>query len=108
MTSGDDRRDTPAWPLGCLLAGLGLFLAVNMLGLAGILFAAARLPLWLEIGGPIAVALIVPALLLGGGLYARKRNPYAARALLWGFALILALGATLTLIFNLIDWFVLR
>lgn len=108
MTSADERRNTPAWPLGCLLAGLGLFLAINLLGLAGILFAAARLPLWLEIGGPIIVALIVPALLLGGGLYARKRNPYAARALLWGFALILTLGGLLTLILNLIDWIVLR
>jgi hypothetical protein len=108
MARPDDRRATPAWPLGCLLAGLGLFLAVNLLGMAGILFAAARLPLWLEIGGPIAVALIVPALLLGGGLYVRRRNPYAARALLWGFALFLALGGALTLIFNLIDWLVLR
>jgi hypothetical protein len=93
----------PAWPLGCALALLGLLVSVSLLGLAGILFASAGLPLWLERGGPVLLGLSVPLLMLLGWAVGRRRNPYGARALLWGFALSLAFGVALTLLFNLID-----
>jgi hypothetical protein len=97
------RADLPAWPLGCAIALLGLLLMVTLLGLSGILFASAGLPPWLERGGPVAVGLSVPLLMLVGWAVGRRRNPYGARALLWGFLLTLALGTALTLLFNLID-----
>ena len=103
MSQRYDPRKQPAWPLGCALAFFGLLLIVNLLGLTGILFASGGLPLWAERGGPVLVALAVPALMLGGGLYARSRNPYGARVLLWGFALTLGLGLAITIVLNLID-----
>jgi hypothetical protein len=105
MRRPDSRRreDLPAWPLGCGLALLALLLMVNMLGLAGILFASAGLPGWLERGGAAALGLAVPLLMGLGWLLARRRNPYAARALRWGLVLTVAFAAGLTLLFNLID-----
>jgi hypothetical protein len=97
------REDLPAWPLGCGLAILSLLLMVNLLGLAGVLFAAAALPSWLERGGPVAVGLAVPLLMGLGWLLARRRNPYAARTLRWGLVLTLAFAAALALLFNLSD-----
>jgi hypothetical protein len=97
------REDLPAWPLGCGLALLGLLLTVNLVGLAGVIFAAAGLPRWLERGGPVAFGLAVPLLMGLGWLLARRRNPYAARALRWGLLLTVAFAAALTLLFNLID-----
>jgi hypothetical protein len=97
------REELPAWPLGCGLALLALLLMVNLLGLAGVIFAAAGLPLWLERGGPVALGLAVPLLMGVGWLLARRRNPYAARSLRWGLLLTVAFAAGLTLLFNLID-----
>lgn len=97
------REELPAWPLGCGLALLALLLMVNLFGLAGALFATAGLPRWLELGGPIAIGLAVPLLMGLGWLLARRRNPYAARALRWGLLLTLVFAAALTLLFNLID-----
>lgn len=92
-----------AWPLGCAVALLGLMLGFNLVGLAGILFAAAALPPWLARAGPIAAGLAVPLLLLAGALLARRRNPYAARVLLWGFAFTLVAASALTALFDTID-----
>lgn len=103
MSQRNNPRELPAWPLGCALSCFGLMLIVNLLGLTGILFATSGLPLWAERGGPVLVALMVPLLMLGGGLYARRRNPYGSRALLWGFGLTLALGAAITVVLNIID-----
>ncbi|MFV9503516.1 MAG: hypothetical protein AB4911_03030 [Oscillochloridaceae bacterium umkhey_bin13] len=86
------------------MALLGLVLACNLLGLGAILVARAGLPRWIEIAGPTAVALLVPGAMLGAGLIVRHRNPYAARALLWGFLLTVVLGLALTLLFNLLDY----
>jgi len=97
------RQELAAWPLGCALALLGLLMMVSLLGLTGILFATAGLPLWLGRGGPVAVGLAVPLLMLVGWWLARRHNPYGARVLLWGFAITLAIGVALTLLFNLID-----
>lgn len=104
---GYDPRKTPAWPLGCAVAFFGLGLVVNVLGLGGIIFASAGLPPLIERGGTFALALCVPALMLVGWLFARRRNPYGARVILWGLGLTLALGALITLVFNLVDRIVL-
>ncbi|NTU82719.1 MAG: hypothetical protein HGA45_25675 [Chloroflexales bacterium] len=111
MSRRDDRDDAhrqPAWPLGCALAFFALLLIFNLLGLAGIVFASGRLPMWAERGGPILLATAVLALMLWGGVYVRHRNPYASRVLLWGLGLTLAFGAALTILFNLIDWLSMR
>ncbi len=104
MGGGYDPRNQPAWPLGCAAAFFGLLLIVNMLGLGGIVFAARGLPPWAQWGGPFALALLVPALMLGGGLLARRRNPYGSRVLLWACAMTVVSCALITLVLNLIDW----
>lgn len=105
---GYEPRNQPAWPLGCAAAFFGLLLIFNMLGLGGIVFAAGGLPLWAQRGGPFALALAVPALMLGGGLLARRRNPYGARVLLWACAITVASCALITLALNVVDWLTLR
>lgn len=95
--------DPPAWPLGCVLAGLALVLLVNLMAGVGLLLAAAGVPRWLEVASIVAIAAALPLAMLAGGRAARRRNPYGARVLLWGALLTLALGAALTLIFNLVD-----
>jgi hypothetical protein len=94
--------DPPSWPLGCFVALLGLFLTLNVVGLGGILFAAAGLPPWLERAGPLASGLLIPLLMVMGWLAARRRNPYAARAMLWSIAFTLVAFSLLTAFF---DWF---
>lgn len=103
MSRRDDPRSTPAWPLGCAVAFLGLLLIVNLLGLSGILFATAGLPLWAERGGPIVLALLVPALMLAGGLLVRRRNAYGARVLLWACALTVVSCGAISVALNIID-----
>lgn len=98
----------PAWPLGCVVAVLSLLLMVNLVGLLGILAAAAGGPPWLVIGVPLAAGLTVLLAQLGGWALLRRRNPYAARVLLWGFGLTLALGAAITVALNLVDYLTLR
>lgn len=102
--SGPRRpEDPPAWPLGCATAVLGIFLSVNIVGLMGILFAAASLPPWLERAGPLLAGLAVPLLLLVGWAAARQRNPYAARVMLWGIAFTLVALSVATATFDWID-----
>lgn len=98
-----EHQNLPAWPLGCGIALLGLLLGVSLLGLGGILFATAALPPGIARAGPVLLCLAVPALTLVGWGAARRRNPYAARALLWACGIMLAVSAALTLLFNLID-----
>jgi uncharacterized membrane protein len=95
--------DPPAWPLGCLTALLGLFLSVNIVGLLGILFATAGLPPWLARAGPLIAGLTVPVLMVIGWAAARRRNPYAARVMLWGIAFTLVALAVATATFDWID-----
>lgn len=99
-----DPRNQPAWPLGCATAFFGVLLIVNLLGLGGIVFAAGGLPPWVERGGPILLALLVPALMLGGGLALRRRNAYSARVLLWACLLTVASCGVITIVLNVIDW----
>lgn len=106
--TGQRSRLLPAWPLGCALALLSLLLMVNLAGLLGMLAAAGGGPAWLVIGVPLAVSLAVPFAQLIGWALVRRRNRYAARVLLWGFGLTLALGAAITVALNLVDYFALR
>jgi hypothetical protein len=104
MPKAPNRDDPPAWPLGCVLTILNLLLMVSMSGLLGILLAARPWPTWLAVGLPSAAALLVPVAELAVGLWLRRgRNPYAGQALIWGFALTLALIAILSRLFAYLD-----
>lgn len=98
-----DPRGQPAWPLGCAVAFFALILIFNLLGLGGILFSAGGLPVWLQRAGPALLALAVPALMLGGGLYARRRNAYGSRVLIWGFGLTVVSCILITVALNVVD-----
>jgi hypothetical protein len=98
-----DLRNSPAWPLGCATAFFGLLLIVNLLGLGGIVFAASGLPLWAQRGGPVLMAVMVPTLMLVGGLLARRRNAYGSRVLLWACGLTMVSCGLITLVLNFID-----
>ena len=90
MANSSDRRyDTPAWPVGCGLALLSLLLMFNLVGLSGVL--AAALPPALAVAVPLVATAIVPLALIAGAAWARRHNPYAARVLLWGLGISLAL-----------------
>jgi hypothetical protein len=97
------RDDTPAWPLGCAAALLGLVLSFNIAGVVGILFAALTLPGWLGRAVPLLGWILVPLLMLVGWALARRRNPYGARVLLWGFALSLVFLSALTALFDFVN-----
>ncbi|HMQ33324.1 MAG TPA: hypothetical protein PKD53_21510 [Chloroflexaceae bacterium] len=103
MSRRYDPRNQPAWPLGCAVAFFGLLLIFNLLWLGGGAFAAGGLPVWLQRAGPALMALTVPALMLAGGLYARRRNAYGSRVLIWGFALTVLSCALITILLNVID-----
>lgn len=98
-----DPRKQAAWPLGCAVAFFGLLLIFNLLGLGGVVFAAGGLPPWLQRAGPAALGLAVPALMLLGAALARRRNPYGARVLIWGFAITVVSCGAITLLLNLVD-----
>lgn len=93
----------PAWPLGCGLALLSLLLMVNVFAMVGVLTLAAGI-----VAGPgmalslLAIALI-PLAQLAGALWLRRRNPYAARTLAWGFALTLLFAGLLYLTTVILD-----
>lgn len=87
--SSDRRRDALAWPVGCGLALLSLMLMFNLVGLAGVL--AAALPPALAVAVPLVATALVPLGLIAGAVLARRRNPYAARVLLWCLAISVAL-----------------
>ena len=59
---------------------------------------------WVERGGPILLALLVPALMLGGGLALRRHNAYSARVLLWACLLTVVSCGAITIVLNVIDW----
>lgn len=101
-------RTYPAWPLGCAVAGLSLLVMVNAFGLFGILAAAGGAPRWLTLGAPSFFSLLAPLAQIIGWWFARRRNPYAARVLLWSLALTLAFGAIITVVLNVIDALTLR
>lgn len=101
--SGPRREDPPAWPLGCGVALLGMLLSFTISGLFGILFAAPGLPAWLARLGPLLASLFVPTLMVVGWAFARRHNPYAARALLWGVAFTLVALVALTALFDYVD-----
>lgn len=101
-------RTYAAWPLGCVVAGLSLLVMVNAFGLFGILAAAGGAPRWLELGAPLFFALLPLLAQIVGWWFARRRNRYAARVLLWSFALTLAFGAIITIVLNVIDMLTLR
>jgi len=101
-------RTYAAWPLGCAVAGLSLLVMVNAFGLFGILAAAGGTPRWLQLGAPLFFSLLAPLAQIVGWWFARRRNPYAARVLLWSFALTLAFAAIITAVLNVIDSVTLR
>ncbi|MCX7789027.1 MAG: ZIP family metal transporter [Chloroflexaceae bacterium] len=101
-------RTYAAWPVGCVVAGLSLLVMVNAFGLFGILAAAGNGPRWLQVGAPLFFSLLAPLAQIIGWWFARRRNPYAARVLLWGFGLTLAFGAIITVVLNVIDVLTLR
>ncbi len=103
MSKSYDPRNAPAWPLGCALTFLALLLIFNLLGLGGVVFAAGGLPPWVQRGGPFALAMVVPTLMLVGWLFARRRNPYGARVLIWACALTVVSCTLITLLLNIID-----
>jgi hypothetical protein len=103
MSNSYDPRNAPAWPLGCAVTILALLLIFNLLGLGGVVFAAGGLPPWLQRAGPFALALSVPGLMLLGWFFARRRNPYGARVLIWACGLTVVSCTLITLILNLID-----
>jgi hypothetical protein len=81
---------------------LGLLLSFTIAGLARIFFVAV-LPPGLERAIPLLGWLPVPLLMLVGWALGRRRNPYGARVLLWGFALTLASLAAMTALFDFVD-----
>ncbi|MCS6880519.1 MAG: hypothetical protein RMK84_13825 [Oscillochloridaceae bacterium] len=97
-----------AWPLGCVVAGLSLLVMVNAFGLFGIMAAAGGAPRWLELGAPLCFGLLPLLAQIVGWWFARRRNRYAARVLLWSVALTLAFGAIVTVVLNVIDILTLR
>lgn len=104
MSAPSGRRDDPpAWPLGCATALLGLLLSFPIAALLGSVIVSLNLPQWLARAAPLFGWLVIPLLMLAGWPFARRRNPYGARVLLWGFALSLALLAALTALFDLVN-----
>lgn len=101
-------RTYAAWPLGCAVAGLSLLVMVNAFVLFGSLAAVGGAPFWLQLGGPLFFSLLAPLAQIVGWWFARRRNPYAARVLLWSFGLTLAFGAIITAVLNVIDTMTLR
>lgn len=95
--------DAPAWPLGCAVALLAILLSFNLAGILGILFAVGGLPPWVERAAPLLGWLPVPLLMLAGWALGRRRNPYGARVLLWGFAFTLVFLSAMTAFFDFVD-----
>lgn len=88
--SRTSREQLPAWPLGCGLAVLNLLLIFNLFGLLAVLGAGVGLPPWLALAVPLAAVALAPLAELGGAIWLRRRNPYAARTLAWGLGLTAA------------------
>jgi hypothetical protein len=89
--------------VGCVVSFLGAILAFNAMGFVGILLAGAGVPFWAEQAGVITIGVAPALLMLAGWALARRRNPYGARVLLWGFALTLVALSVLTAVFNFVD-----
>ncbi|NJM08177.1 hypothetical protein HC891_21355 [Candidatus Gracilibacteria bacterium] len=103
------RQLLPAWPLGVVLALLNLLFGCNAFGLVAIQMTALGSSHVIAQLLPLLFVLIIPLAELIGGLVLRKgKHRYAAHVLLYGVAFSVIIGAALTLLFNVIDYFVLR
>jgi hypothetical protein len=103
------RVELPAWPLGVMVALLNLLVGCNTFGLIAIQMTAFGSSQAMAQLLPLFFVALLPIAQLGAGIFLRKgKHRYAAHALLYGVLFTVVIGAGLTLLFNMIDYFVLR